>query len=346
MNRNDIKETFYKRYSASDSYLHFTFAGILCELLGCGDINGAPFLSCRLSMGIKMLARRLGGNIITVQDTASDSKFTYTAANPQELYSGRNRGIAEIARKFNGQGAEILYQSTMPDFINSDAEFYTALTQSLIKTNGIYADRLYAAEIAARNEYLPLYSALSCSKSGCAVFISELAPKNYPLNLSGYKIISAYCTEKDIDRNNKIQRAFRQITDKFPDVRSLSEVRREHIPAVTDRNAAGYIFHLAGENERIASAFGSLSARDIRGLFTEMNISEKSMERFWSLGDEHIFLAKCAQKTDGVAAVRCNKYGITAVTRDDMIDYAVNMICEEFENNIGYQPTFCISDVL
>lgn len=66
------------------------------------------------------------------------------------------------------------------------------------------------------------------------------------------------------------------------------------------------------------------------------------MERFWDIGTEHKFLANTARNTDGIAAARCQDKGIWAIVEEDKVDYAINMIKSDFENTIGYKPTFCV----
>ena len=81
-----------------------------------------------------------------------------------------------------------------------------------------------------------------------------------------------------------------------------------------------------------------------RFLLREINNSEQSMERFWDIGTEHKFLANTARNTDGIAAARCQDKGIWAIVEEDKVDYAINMIKSDFENIIGYKPTFCVCD--
>ena len=104
------------------------------------------------------------------------------------------------------------------------------------------------------------------------------------------------------------------------------------------------MYHLSTENTGINTVSAALKRCDIKTLFREINNSEQSMERFWDIGTEHKFLANTARNTDGIAAARCQDKGIWAIVEEDKVDYAINVIKSDFENIIGYKPTFCVCD--
>ncbi|MGN0107585.1 MAG: hypothetical protein ACI4A5_07815, partial [Hominilimicola sp.] len=241
-----------------------------------------------------------------------------------------------------------LYDSTIPEFLSKKEALSVSLVQSLMKASSIEADALETAAIAANTAYVAPYLATVCARSGYCTLLSSGIPKNYPLPLSGYKILSAHCTEKEKDRSRPIKSAFEAIRRRYPHVGSIADITLKMFnsaaDAVRDKTALRYMYHLINENARINSVTAALKRCDTRTLFREMNNSQKSMERFWDIGSEHIFLAHCARGLDGVAAVRCWKNGIIAITEEDKVDYAIGMISHKFESNIGYRPTFCVSE--
>ena len=348
---SELKADFYKRYRPSDNYLHFTANGILCSLLGHSDIPDAPSLSCTLSMRVQMFARKLDGKVVKVQSSASDKYLTYDFSDTASLYRGIDRETINIINTIGAErlnGAEILYECSIPEFLPRKEPFNMSLAQSLMKISGIEADIAKTAAFASCGENTGVYLALAAAKSGYCTYISSGVPKNYPLPMTGYKIVSAHCTEKDIDRSKEIRYAFNAVRRMYPHAGSIADITMEMFNntknMIKDKTALRYMYHLVNENKRIENAIDTLKRCNAETLFEEMTKSEKSMERYWDIGSEHVFLARCARDIEGVKAVRVWNNGIVAITEDDKIDYAIGMIRDEFEENIGYQPTFCISD--
>lgn len=351
MNLPELKKDFYQRFNQSDDFLHFTANGLLCTLLGHTEIEDAPSLTFTLSMRVQMFARKIGGNLVNIEDSASDKCLSYHFGTPPKLFRGREKFIAELIEslnRYNLNGAEILCDCSIPEFLPKKEVFAVTLAQSLFKVSGVECDMLdIAASCSSGSDVTPLIGILSARKGYCTL-ISSGRPKNFPLPLSGYKILSAHCTEKRRDRSKYIKPAFEKICRLYPHVMSVSDITPEIFngakSAIKDKTALRYIYHLTTENIRIKSAADALKKCSIKNLFTEMKNSQKSMERFWDIGSEHRFLAHCCKNVDGIAAVRLWDNGIAAIVEEDKIDYAISVIRHEFENNIGYQPTLCVSE--
>lgn len=349
MNMADIKETFYKRYNSSGNFLHYTFNGLHCTLMGYAALQGAPFLSCRLSMGVGMFARKLGGDMVKIQGADSDRHFSYIYGTPSGLFTDKERKIAELLtelKKYGTGGAEILYKSSVPDFVPQDIEFNLTLAQSLLKTADIEKNPLEIASAAAYNAHIAPYSAAAYAKSGYCTLMSCDTAKSCPLPMTGYKIVSVYCRGKDRNRLDRIYDALDTIRKKFPSVSTLTDITPIHVSAVKNKTAAGYMRHIADENMRICAAVIGLKKCNIKSLFRAMNASQRSMERYWRLRGEFAFLAECARNTEGVMAVRCAESGAIFIAENDNLDYTVNMIKRDFEKNAGYSPVFCVSDTI
>ena len=300
-----------------------------------------------------MFARVLDGNMIKIQNSAENKCLVYVFGTPPELFRGADRETVNLIRALESRkikGAQILYDSTIPEFLPKKEALSVSLVQSLMKVSGIEEGALETAALAADTAYVAPYLATVYARSGYCTLLSSGIPKNYPLPLSGYKILSAHCTEKEKDRSKPIKSAFETIRRMYPHAGSITDITPKMFnsakSSIKDKAALRYMYHLINENERINAAATALKRCDTRTLFREMNNSQKSMERFWDIGSEHMFLAHCAEKLDGIAAVRCWENGIIAVTEEDKIDYAIVMIRRKFESNIGYRPTFCVSETI
>ena len=353
MTLSELKEDFYKRYLPSSNYLHYTANGMLCPLLGYPETEDAPSVSCALSMGVRMFARALGGEVIKVQNNASDKYLIYNFSDNIAPRRGIDAETIRLIRALGAEnltGAEILYECTIPEFLPRREVFSLTLVQSLMKVSDIEADIAKTAATASLGNNTGAYLALAASRGGYCTFVSSGVPKNYPLPLTGYKIVSAHCIEKDIDRSTRIKYAFGVIRRMYPHITSIAEVTEDMLISakdmIKDKTAARYMYHLVKENSRIEKALAALKKCNVKTLFEEINKSQRSMEKYWNVGKEHAFLARCARGIQGVAAVRCWENGIIAITAEDKIDYAIGMICDGFEENIGYQPTFCISQTM
>lgn len=349
----ELKEAFYKRYNSSDNYLHFTSNGLLCTLLGHCELENTPSLTCTLSMRVQMFARALDGGMIKLQSSTEDKCLVYIFGTPAELFRGGDKETVKVIQMLDEKkirGAQILYDCSIPKFLSKKEAFSISLIQSLMKVSGIDADALETAALSSCSESVVPYLATVSAKSGYCTLLSSGIPKNYPLPLSGYKILSAHCTEKERDRSKPVRTAFDNIRRIYPHIGSAADITPEMFnsakASIKDKTALRYMYHLINENTRIKAVTAALKRCDTRTLFREMNNSQKSMERFWDIGSEHTYLARCALGLDGIAAVRCWKNGIVAIIEEDKIDHAIGLIRQEFESNIGYQPTFCVSETV
>jgi galactokinase len=352
---SELKKDFYRRFNASDNFLHLTANGIACPLLGYTDIRNAPSLSLTLSMRIQMLARKIDDNTVNVQASDSDKCFSYRFGTPTSNIRGADKFTADITaalerHNFSSplRGAQILYDCSIPEFLPRKEVFSVTLAESLMKTSGIdYRKEDISSVCSLLTDSTPLNAVLS-SKKGYASLVDGAKTECIPLPLSGFKIVSAHCTEKLKTHSKQTSYAFEKLQQLYPHINSFSDITPSMLcsapTVVKDKAALRYISHLANENLRIQAAAEALNHCNIKGLFTQMKSSQKSMEMLWDAGTEHMFLAHCCNNTDGIHALRFWENGIIAITEENKIDYAIGMIRREFENNIGYQPTFCVSE--
>lgn len=352
MKLQELKQNFYKRYEQSDNFLHFTSTGLVCPLLGHNNIENTPSLTCSLSMRVQMFARRLGGNSIDIQDVTGNEEISYRFGTPNRIVQGIYPDTVNIIHKFEKygiSGAQILYERTIPDFLQCNEEFAVCLVRSLLKISQKDMDTKKILAIASSSEKNDKYLAAASEKKGYCTAVSKGEVTSLPLPLSGYKILSAHCNEKDKDRNPLVLYAFNRIRRLYPHISSVADITPAMFVAVKneikDKTALRYMYHLINENARLGTVTRALKRCDIKTLFNEMNSSQKSIERFWNLNNEQLYLARCAKNIEGVFAVRSWQNGIVTIVKNEYIDNAINTVKTNFENNIGYQPYFCVSDV-
>lgn len=346
-----LKEDFHNRFLQSGSFLHFTSYGLLCTLLGHIDIESAPSINFSLSMRIQMLARKNASNSIKLQNSATNKNLSYTLGTPSKLFNDSARFAVDLINSMNNyniKGADILYDSSIPKFLPQKETFSVTFIKSLMKTNGIETDDIETAAMCSLHSDITPYLALLSTKNGYCTLMNKGKPKNMPLPLSGYKILTAHCTEKKKDRSKHIKTAMTAIRKQFPHIGSIADVTPEiltaSMPNIKSKTASRYMYHLVNENARIHNVSTSLKRCDIKTLFREMKNSQKSMERFWEPTGEHLFLAHSAENLDGVSAVRFWENGTIMIVEEDKVDYVINMVKSDFEQNIGYQPTFCVCE--
>lgn len=353
MNLTELKQDFYKRFNASDNFLHFTSNGIFCTLLGCTETEYTPALGCTLSMGVKMFSRRLDGRLISLQENKSNKSFSYIFGSSSENLHGDGREYVSLFRRLEPlglSGTQVLFEYSVPEFLPRREIFFLTLVQALEKSSDIELEPLNTAALASLDGKLNIYLGILYSKKGYCTLVSSGTPKNFPLPLTGYKILSVHCTQRQRTRSKQINYAFEHVRRLFPHITSIADITPEMLtmtaPNIKSRQALRYMCHLADENTRIKTAYEALKHCNSNELFRQMKLSQASMERYWDLDNEHIFLANCCKPLEGVKAVRAWENGIAVIADENMIDHIINIVRHEFENNIGYQPSFCVSDII
>ena len=237
MNFLTLKEDFYKRYETSGKFLHYTSYGALCTLLGHTDIPTAPSLCCTLSMRVEMFARKSGGNYVKIENTTTDKCLQYPFGTSTDLFKGKTKFFAELIHALENsglKGAEILYNNTIPNFISSKHAFSATLIKSLMQVSDIELTPLETAAICALSDDLTPYLAVLFSKKGYCTLMNSGEPKNLPLPLSGYKILTAHCTEPLSNHSKHIKYAMSEIRRLYPHINSISDLTPEILSTATD----------------------------------------------------------------------------------------------------------------
>lgn len=338
----ELKQDFYKRFNTSGNFLTYSRAGLLCSLLGDISIKRCPALTCSLSMRVQAYGRRIDGDVIKLQTTKSNTCIVF---HPGGRLPSQHRDLFEmIDRMYNYgvRGAELIFDSSVPDFFSFGKELKIAVFNTLSKIYGVTPP----VDICGNDNPAP-YQAIAEAKKGYCISIP--GNRSLPLPLTGYKLMAVQCEKIDkVPRGKYIEKGFNNLKRIYPHIRSFSDISPELLEysrkAVRDKTALNYMRHMADENERIKYAAEGLKKCDINALAVQMNLSEESMEKLWTPEKEYVFLARKALSTVGILCARIWKNGIIAIVNEDEIDYASEAIAYDFENIAGYKPYICIAD--
>ena len=154
------------------------------------------------------------GNYVKIENTTTDKCLQYPFGTSTDLFKGKTKFFAELIHALENsglKGAEILYNNTIPNFISSKHAFSAALIKSLMQVSDIELTPLETAAICALNDDLTPYLAVLFSKKGYCTLMNSGEPKNLPLPLSGYKILTAHCTEPLSNHSKHIKYAMSEI---------------------------------------------------------------------------------------------------------------------------------------
>lgn len=341
MNLVDLKEDFYKRFNASDSFLCYSRAGLLCPLLGDISIEHSPSLSCSLSMKVQVYGRRLNGEMIKLQSTKNNLCviFRYGGRLPSQ-----HTELFDMLEKMHGYGAggaELFFDSSIPDFFGYERELKAAVFNIMQKIYDI------TVPVSVCGDYTAPYSALLGARKGYCV--SEPDNNRLPLPLMGYKLLIVQTDKADkTPRAKYVDKAYERLKRIYPHISSLADITPEKLEysrnVIRDKTALNYVRHLVDEQERIKSAAEGLEKCSTDTLAMQINQSEQSIEKLWNPEKQHVFLARRALRTDGVLCARIWKNGIIAVVRDETLDRVSDIIIHDFENAAGYKPYLCIAE--
>lgn len=340
MNLTDLKQDFYKRFSASESFLTYSRIGLLCPLLGDASIKRSPLLSCSLSMKVQLYGRRLGGEMIKLQSTKNNLcvVFHFGGRPPSQ-----HTELFEMLEKMHGygiSGAELFFDSSIPNFFSYERELKAAVFDVISR---IYNVKIPVSVCGDKSVYNAL---LSARKGYC---VSEPDNRTLPLPLTGYKFIVMQTENQDkTPRGKSVEKAYERLKRIYPHIHSLADLSPERLEysrsAIRDKTALNYVRHLVDENERIKIAAQGLERCNIDLLTAQINQSEESIEKLWNPERQHVFLAHKMLRQDNIICAKVWKNGIFAIARDENIDETINKISYDFEVTAGYKPFVCIAD--
>lgn len=341
LNLTDLKEDFYKRFSASGSFLSYSRAGLLCPLLGYEEINHCPALTCSLSMKVQVYGRRLEGEMIKLQSTKNNLCiiFRYGGRPPSQ-----HTGLFEMLEKMHAYGtggAELFFDCSIPDFFEYERELKAAVFSVMSK---IYNLSIPVSVCGAEKQ--PCSALQKVSKGYCVTIPDS---QKLPLPLTGCKLLIIQTQKADkAPRAKYIDKAYERLKKIYPHIHSFADLSPDRLEyarnAIRDKTALNYVRHIVDENERIKTAAKGLEQCSISALAEQINLSEESAEKLWSPEKLHVFLAGKTMSAEGVMCARIWKNGIISIVSEEKLDETVSMIIRDFENIAGYRPFVCIAD--
>lgn len=341
MNLTDLKQDFYKRFSASDSFLSYSRMGLLCPLLGDVSIKHSPALTCSLSMKIQVYGRRLGGELIKLQSTKNNLCVIFRFGGQLPSQHTELFEMLDKMRGYGAGGAELFFDSSIPAFFGHERELKAAVFDVMSKIYDI------DPPISVCGDYKPPYSALLDAQKGYCV--SEPDGQRMPLPLTGYKLLIIQTQKFDkTPRAKYIEKSYERLKRIYPHIHSLADLSPDRLEysrsAIRDKTALNYVRHLVDENERIKIASEGLNRCDIQALVNQINQSEQSMEKLWSPEKQHVFLAKMALRSESIICARIWKNGILSIASEENIDETISKLSRDFEAAAGYKPFICVAD--
>lgn len=177
-----------------------------------------------------MFARKSGGNYVKIENTTTDKCLQYPFGTSTDLFKGKTKFFAELIHALENsglKGAEILYNNTIPNFISSKHAFSAALIKSLMQVSDIELTPLETAAICALSDDLTPYLAVLFSKKATVHLWTVVSRKTCRCPLSGYKILTAHCTEPLSNHSKHIKYAMSEIRRLYPHINSISDLTPE-----------------------------------------------------------------------------------------------------------------------
>ncbi len=296
-------------------------------------------------MCVQVYGRAVNGDILKLEDSDSDICFTHHLGNP---FPAKNHTLMAISRLVskNVKGAELLADSTIPHFFNSDREYRAAVINTFLKINDTECENL--PELCAGGGNPSPYASLFANRKGWCTDTCGARAERVPLPLTGYKLVAVQGRKKTRHRYAEAAALLSSVHSVYPHITSFAEVTREQVEVlrrfIKDKAQFMRLMHIVDENERIDAAVDGLEQYRTDALFKAVNASHESLRRLWGLGREQIFMADRIQEHTEVKCARAWKNGIIAVVGEDDTDRVINALKFDFENKMGYKPYFCVAD--
>ncbi len=306
-----LKEDFYKRFGKTNTYLYSEKCGMICTLLGFLESDFTRSLSTELCPNVYAVG---------CSDTTSNITIAKTSLLSNKTYN------------LNNSGAKILLHSDIPQNFRSDKSEQICTHRLLKKID---------ADFDIDN--------ITSMRRGYCLDNSIYESDEYPFPISGYNLVNVYfCEEKRFPDICKIaKRAFTSVKRILPGIRTLSDVCNKDFSvlkeAITDCETLNFIKYITEENERITLACERLKKLDIDTLFSQIISSCKSMNQYLAIPPVFRQLFEIASIIPCIKAYRYTDNGLIYIVREDMTDYSISTIRNDFMGRYGIWLNFCIS---
>lgn len=306
-----LKEDFYKRFGKTNTYLYSEKCGMICTLLGFSESDFTKSLNTELCPNVYAVG---------CSDTTSKITVAKTSLLSNKIYNSKTNG------------AKILLHSDIPQNFRSSKSEQICIRRLLKK---IDADFGSEDTISIRRGY--------CLDS------SIYESNEYPLPISGYNVVNVYFREekKSPDICKIAKRAFVITKRILPRIRTLGDISQNDFSilkeVITDYETLNFVKFITEENERIALACARLKKLDIDTLFSQIISSCKSMNQYLAIPPVFKQLFEIASVIPCINAYRYTNNGLCYIVREEMTDYSISTIRNDFMGRYGIWLNFCIS---
>ncbi len=349
------------------------------------DYNGGYVFPAALTMGATIVARKRDDRILRMKATDLDDVVEANIDTPEkykDIFWGNYQvGVALELEKAGYEvcGCDMLFEDTIPHGggLSSSAaiEVVTALALATFanENKGITepVDMIEMAKVgqAAENNYcgvncgiMDQFASAMGKKDHC-IFLDckDLSYKVLPLDITGYKIVIANTNKKRSladskynERRGECEKALGLLNTVLPGHKYLGTITPEEFEAnkgvIKDEVVLKRATHVIYECDRVLRSIKALENNDVLEFANLINQSGDSLKDIYEVtGKELDSLVLNARRVDGCIASRMTGAGFGGCTvnivKEENIDEFIKTVGENYEKEIGYAPSFYISDL-
>ena len=342
MNDTQLQRDFYKRYGISKNRVSFSKTGLLCTLIGNSEIEDYPFISCGLSMCVRAMGRRLNGKLVKLENTHTGNCSIYRFDEISKNTDETSMIIKEFL-KHSEFGAEILYDSTIPESFMEDDVLNITLVNSLFKTIQKDYDIYKKASLIKdfRKSLAMLYE-----KKGYCTLMNGSRHKNLPLPLMGYKILLVRTRLKKSPRKKLFEKSdFDAIKRIYPHILSVNDLTEDMLKnpkTGLNKEKINIFRYLICEREFVNISEIYLKALKIKNFAETINRSEDKFRQLCYADEKAAFAVDVLRDMNECICAKQQHDSVFAFVREDFTDNAVNILTHSFSQSFGYEPSICI----
>jgi hypothetical protein len=356
MNAADLKETFVKRFGKNEWPVSIVRAGMPCHLLGFPDCKGSLLLSCALSLKTSLAARQTGNSHLHLETTTSNLRLDASLSKPdhfpiEDFGKTPFEKMDEMLKAGEKLcGAEFLYDNAIPNFADSEKCIAAATVLMMLSLNDSSLSPKEAVHRFACPYCFPAY--LAEKKKAYIISQDNFSYEAVDFQLTGYKIILASygVSPRSSLRSRNAQQGFALLKQSIPHLSAPEDMTldefNEHRKALPDFEQQKAVAQVISENERVRMAKTALESGNLTQLGQLMNLSQQALERYSERSNKKaVTLAESAASINGVLGVRMldSVNGVISIVADDAVDEFVATVTTEFEQSVGYVPSFFIT---
>ena len=342
MNTADLQLDFHRRYGDSSARLTITKGALPCTLLGRLDTPHSKSLSCGLSACVQAAARALNGGLIKLESTDNDICEIFRLNDFSEHPSPFLRGIPKLLENSGFFGAEILCDSTVPEYLDRSVPQKAAVFSAVMRlADRSPRDLRECARVCVGGAHTDSFVTAVSARRGYCIVQDKGEFKHLPLPLSGYRIICVH-TDKPwrFDLAAVSEKELRSLRRMHPSVCGIDDIA----PEMLRGGKFGALYCLVRENARIELACELLKACRLERFAALVNESQADIERFLNPPPEYSFITRSLSGTQGCICARIEENGVFAIAEDSLVDYVITQLQSDFEAQFGKALSFTVCD--